>query len=252
MKSIVRVLARLYPASWRARYGAEFDALLEDAPPSARQALDVFLGAMSMQIATWNFGKIVAISAVVGLVLASIGFFLKPAEYDSSTPMAIEASPDAAQSLMDKLPGTLSRESLAAISKRFILYPRERDHESPDQLVTRMQKAIVFQVDQPKPSDAPGMRHFSVHFKYSDPKVAQQVEGEIVSVLVVNNLKMREASPGGPPSRLHVLEAPNLPLKPSGPGWAQLAAVGVVVGALLGLALATLTGLIRRRNAATH
>jgi hypothetical protein len=69
MKSIVRILARLYPASWRARYGAEFDVLLEDVTPSARQALDVFLGAMSMQITTWNFGKIVAVSAVAGLAL---------------------------------------------------------------------------------------------------------------------------------------------------------------------------------------
>jgi hypothetical protein len=250
MKSIVRFLARLYPASWRARYGAEFDALLEEVAPSPRQGLDVFLGAMSMQITTWNFGKIVAVSAAAGLVLASVGFLLKPAEYDSSTPMAIEASPDVAQSVLDRLPGTLTRESLAAINKRFTLYPRERDHESPDQLVARMQKAIVFQVDQPKPSDAPGVRHFSIHFKYPDPKTAMQVEGEIVSVLVANNLAMREASPGGPPSRLHVLEAPSLPHKPSGPGWAQLAAVGVLAGALLGVALATLTGLIRRRNPA--
>ena len=60
MKSIVRILARLYPASWRARYGAEFDALLEDVQPSTRQALDVFLGAMSMQMTTWNFGKIMS------------------------------------------------------------------------------------------------------------------------------------------------------------------------------------------------
>ena len=249
MRSIVRILARLYPASWRARYGAEFDALLEEVTPSTRQALEVFLGAMNMQITTWNFGKIVTGRAVVGLGLASIGAFLRPAQYDSSTPMAIEASPEAAQSVLDKLPDTLTREGLAGINRRFTLYPNERDHESADQLVTRMQKAIAFQVDQPKPSDAPGVRHFSIHFKYSDPKIAMQVEGEIVSLLVANNLKMREASPGGPPSRLHVLEAPSLPLMPSRPGWPWITAGGVVAGALLGLALASLMGRRRKRSA---
>jgi uncharacterized protein involved in exopolysaccharide biosynthesis len=111
-----------------------------------------------------------------------------------------------------------------------------------------MEKAIVFQVDQPKPSDAPDVRSFSIHFKYSDPKIAQQVEGEIVSLLVSNNLKMREASPGGPPERLHVLEAPNLPLKPSGPGWGTFTAGGAVAGALCGLVVASLLWFGRRSS----
>jgi hypothetical protein len=77
MKSIVRILAMLYPASWRARYGAEFEALLDDVSPSSRQALDVFLGAMSMQITTWNFGKVVAISDLNLLfALELVRFFL--------------------------------------------------------------------------------------------------------------------------------------------------------------------------------
>jgi hypothetical protein len=33
MKRTMRFLARLYPSSWRKRYGAELDALLEDATP---------------------------------------------------------------------------------------------------------------------------------------------------------------------------------------------------------------------------
>ncbi|HEV7203243.1 MAG TPA: hypothetical protein VGN18_01465 [Jatrophihabitans sp.] len=41
----MRGLARLYPPSWRERYGAELDALLDDTPPSTRQTLDVIAGA---------------------------------------------------------------------------------------------------------------------------------------------------------------------------------------------------------------
>jgi hypothetical protein len=45
MKRIMRFLVRLYPSSWRKRYGAEFDALLEDAMPTARDTFDLFWGA---------------------------------------------------------------------------------------------------------------------------------------------------------------------------------------------------------------
>jgi hypothetical protein len=251
MKSMVRIVARLYPASWRARYGAEFDALLEDVAPSTRQAMDVFLGAMSMQLTTWNFAKIVTVSAVAGLVLASIGAFLMPTQYDSSTPIAIESSPEAAQSVIDNLPGSLSREELAHISQLYNLYPRERDRESTDQLVTRMQKSIVIQVDHPKPSDFPGMRFsglsfFTIRFMYSDPTIAQHVEGDIVSLLVSKNLETQEASPGGPPVQIHVLDSPTFPLKPSGPGWAMVTAGGTMAGAVCGLGLAALMWLWRR------
>jgi hypothetical protein len=256
MKSIVRILARLYPASWRARYGAEFDALLEDISPTTRQALDVFLGAMSMQMTTWNLGKIVAVSAVVGLVLASIGAFLKPAEYVSSTPIAIEASPAAAQSVIDNLPGSLSREELGHISQLNNLYPGERGHESTDELVTRMEKAIVIQVDHPKPFDYPGvpwsgLTFFTIHFKYSDPKIAQHVDGQLVSLLVSKNLDSQEAAPGGPPVRIQVLDSPTFPLKPSGPGWAVLTSGGAMAGALLGLGLAALIRFRRRGSPGT-
>ena len=250
MKSIVRILARLYPASWRARYGAELDALLEDVTPSARQALDVFLGAMNMQITTWNFGKIVAVSALAGLALASIGALLRPAQYDSSTRIEIYGSDNAALSLTDSLfKNALSPESLAAVIQRHNLYSSERDHESPDELVTRIEKSIEFHSARTNPSDAPGVRNLTLDFKYSDPKIAQQVDGDLVGQIVTRNLTMAEASPN-PYLTFRVWDAPTLPRKPSGPGWPMLTAGGAMAGALLGLAFATLLRLMRRRNAA--
>lgn len=44
-------LLRLYPAEWRARYGEEFAALLEDCPLSFFGLLDVLLGALDAHIA---------------------------------------------------------------------------------------------------------------------------------------------------------------------------------------------------------
>jgi hypothetical protein len=385
MKSIVRILARLYPASWRARYGAEFDVLLEDVRPSTRQAMDVVLGAMSMQMTTWNFGKIVGVSALAGLAAASIGAFLRPAQYDSSTKIEIYGSDDAAQSAIDGIsrvilsretfagviqkfnlyprersdesldelvtrmekavtvhsvkantpvrkvtldfkysdpkiaqevnadlvqkiqwgsfkmeiaspvvphpmavvpgpsglptslsgPGeydssttfqiygsdiavqslmdnvfksTLSRESLAAVIQRHNLYEGERGHQSPDQLVTRLSKAITIQSVMAGPSDALGMRNLTLEFKYSDPKVAQQVDGDLVSQLMSRNLTTREATPGGPPIQFHVPEAPSLPLKPSGPGWPLVTVGGAMAGALCGLVVASLLWFGRRSS----
>ena len=39
-------LVGLYPADWRARYGPEFDAVLEVRPPSARDRIDIVRGAI--------------------------------------------------------------------------------------------------------------------------------------------------------------------------------------------------------------
>ena len=41
MRTLMRWAARLYPATWRNRYAAEFDALLEDISPSLGDLCDV-------------------------------------------------------------------------------------------------------------------------------------------------------------------------------------------------------------------
>ena len=66
MKSWIRLMARLYPKSWRQRYGAEFDALLDDAKPTWRDGFDVLRRALDMHMKAWNFPKL-AVSAVCGV-----------------------------------------------------------------------------------------------------------------------------------------------------------------------------------------
>lgn len=43
-------LVRLYPSAWRARYGTEFEALLAERPPSARDRIDIVLGAVDARL----------------------------------------------------------------------------------------------------------------------------------------------------------------------------------------------------------
>ena len=46
----IRFIARLYPRSWRQRYGAELDALIEDTGPGWRVAMDLARGAAIMHV----------------------------------------------------------------------------------------------------------------------------------------------------------------------------------------------------------
>jgi hypothetical protein len=46
----VSALVRLYPAAWRARYGVEFEALLVERPPSARDVFDIAMSALDARL----------------------------------------------------------------------------------------------------------------------------------------------------------------------------------------------------------
>jgi hypothetical protein len=54
MKRLAQCLARLYPRRWRARYGQEFDALLEDAKLTWHDVFSVLTGALQMHLKTWQ------------------------------------------------------------------------------------------------------------------------------------------------------------------------------------------------------
>jgi len=66
MRILLKFAANLYSAWWRARYGPEFAALLEDAPPRWTDVLDLFKGALKMQIIR---PTIIATCAVAGVLL---------------------------------------------------------------------------------------------------------------------------------------------------------------------------------------
>jgi hypothetical protein len=51
-------LIRLYPASWRARYGEEFEAILEERPLGPFDVADILLGAMDAQLRPRGHGAV--------------------------------------------------------------------------------------------------------------------------------------------------------------------------------------------------
>src|SRR5208282_1252178 len=89
MTRLIHLFARLYPRPWRERYGAEYQALLddvhlEDVRPAAWIAADVFTGAIAMQMRTWKSWKIAAVPALLGLAVIAGLFFEMPTTYISN------------------------------------------------------------------------------------------------------------------------------------------------------------------------
>ncbi len=78
----MNALVRLYPPAWRARYGREFEALLNERPPTARDVLDIVVGAvdarLSPQVAaapglsTALSARLAGAAAIVGGLLLSV------------------------------------------------------------------------------------------------------------------------------------------------------------------------------------
>ncbi len=85
MKSL---LIRLYPARWRARYGDEFEAILEERPLGPFDVADILLGALDAQLRLREVGANIAhgrgfslsqsiggMAAILGAVFWPAGFF---------------------------------------------------------------------------------------------------------------------------------------------------------------------------------
>jgi hypothetical protein len=69
MKSFIRFAAKLYPRAWRERYGAEFEALLDDTGTDARIAFNVLVEAIGMRVQSW---KRIAPAVLLGTAALSL------------------------------------------------------------------------------------------------------------------------------------------------------------------------------------
>ena len=71
-------LARLYPSSWRKRYGAEYEALLEDVALKPLDSVDVTWGAMKMHLGSFVFLRVVLPCSMAGMLAGASIWFLQP------------------------------------------------------------------------------------------------------------------------------------------------------------------------------
>lgn len=254
MKRLIRLLARLYPSSWRKRYSAEFDALLEEAPPSARHASDVLCGALKMRMTNWDFGRIALTCSVAGMLVAAAISFVLPVHYLSQATLIVapghgstRAGESARDLVGDVAQSSFSREYLASVIHEHNLYWRERLRMPLGDVIEEMRSDIsVRDLTDASPGN-PDVLTFVVQFDYRDPRVAQQVDEELMSRLIEGNLKIPQSQHFD--GTFRVPEAPTLPLMPAAPSRARLVAAGVSVCLLiLSLVLATL---LRSRQSTT-
>jgi hypothetical protein len=245
MKPLLKLLARLYPSNWHRRYGAEFEALLEDSTPRIRDLCDVFFGALKMQMTTWNFTRITLAACLIGTLVAVAISFAIPPHYISHTliivtptgddlaiPESLAGTKSALPSYLINLkPDVLNRDSLSRIIKRLNLYPRERANMPLDAVITKMQSNVYV-----KPIEGQGgLSAFFVQFDYPDPYLAQKVNGELVSLFMSANLAYAQSHPH---LVFRAMYAPELPQKPARPNRIVMGVIGLLLGLTAGLILA--------------
>jgi hypothetical protein len=194
MRRILKMLAKLYPATWRARYGAEYEALIEDAEPRARDGFDVFWGAMKMRMTGRSFVRIVLPCALLGSLVAVGISFSRPAMYRSETVVTVDTyDPQMLdQELRGRTKEFITSPIFASLIQRENLYPSERARMPLGDVINLMKKNISIRPLQKSGGKAaPG---FVFEFAYPDPHVAQRVDEELVSQFVGANLRARSAA----------------------------------------------------------
>lgn len=254
MKRLTRFFARLYPASWRDRYGDEFEAVVDQANPSTRDAADVLKGAVTMRLMTGSFGKTLLICAMAGAMAAfALSFAFQPS-YQSEAVISVtlpdnelekSKGPAAANQAMFDVIETLtqrvlSRNSLTRIVLERGLYPVERTRMPLEDVVEMMRKRISVRIVGSKTSHI--IPAFTVGFVYPDRNVAHDVTASLMSSFIDRNVD----TPHTTPIRLQALYAASLPLKPMGFNRWWIATGGLFAGLLAGLTIAFVRRLRRQ------
>jgi polysaccharide biosynthesis transport protein len=125
-----------------------------------------------------------------------------PARYKSSTLILVEEPtlpknyvvPNVNDNLQDRLQSItqqiLSRTRLLLIIDKLSLYQGGRQTFTPDERVERMRKDIDIELVKDERTEA--VTAFRIFYTAPDPRVAQQVTGELTNLFIDENLKVRE------------------------------------------------------------
>jgi len=260
MKRWIRLAAKLYPSGWRQRYGAEFEALLDDSRSDWRDAMDVLWGAMRMQMSIWSYRNMALACGLAGLILAAGLAFQIPDRYvsrssvhmiwntinenASETPLHGD---DAWNGKMKRLVGdAFSRGSLASIVQRpdLDLYRKDRMSKPLEDVIGQMKEKDI-RIDLVN-SNSHAL-NFVVSFSYPDPVVAQKTASALVTKLVDANLALAvKAADRKTAASLDILDPASLPRNPTYPNRWSIALVGMIAGVLAGLVAAMVRRKLRR------
>src|ERR1039457_4211599 len=190
MKTLVRGAARVYPAAWRARYGVEMEALLEDAGSGGGDLWDIVRGALFMQMTSLSFWKILAGCSLAGMLAAGTWAATRPNRYVSSAVMRVGAGPaatdgEAKWAALGRVQAVLSRSSLATIIIQQNLYAKER-LRYPMEDVTQEMRNRHLRISVVDPGDGTA---FAVSFDNENPAAAQATVRAVVSSLAERHVQ---------------------------------------------------------------
>jgi len=231
MKLLIRLLARLYPAPWRAKYGAEFDALLTDSRADWRAALNVVIGALKMQFTTWGYGRFAIAGILIGIIASAGVAFSRQPQWRSEGVMSSSAF---GRNLWDEFTrvaqAAATRSSLTKIILADNLYADERRNSALEDVIQNMRKHISI-----AGLNTPG--EVSIRYEYRDRFAAQRVVSELMSDMIRANLDVGH-------STMDLVSGASLPAKPFNRPPFIIAAVGLLSGLPVGL----LAGYVFRRR----
>jgi uncharacterized protein involved in exopolysaccharide biosynthesis len=194
MRRVAKLFIRLYPRQWRARYGEEFETLIEDTSPGSRVMLDVLKEAIRMQMHVPTFPKLAVILSITGLAAGFALSFLMTPVYISRAEMQLntfarssDPGPDLTQRLLQMQQQALNRASLSTIIQDpgLDIYDSERAHMPMENVIERMRRNIRIQM---MPSAKENVRFF-ILFSYQDPEKARATVQALVARFIDANQK---------------------------------------------------------------
>ncbi len=226
MKRALNVLISLYPQAWRSRYQGEFEALLDDVPPTWRTVFDVLGVALKMQMKTWTPWKMIAAFALAGVVGAGAYSLTIPDRYVSRAIIKVE--PNTSGSRLGALSQrVLTRSSLAELIHDEDLYKGERTRVPLDDLIEEMKtRDIAIEAV----NTVNGLSAFSVSVAASDATRARGAAQFLAARFV-------DAKAGS------ILDPASLPARPVGPRRSRDVIMGLMLGTLIGILFALFNGL---------
>lgn len=184
MKKLAQFVSRLYPGAWRERYGAEFNALLDDLTLSWRDVFDIFVGGLIMRITRSEAALITVVAGVCGALLGGIAGWRVPPRFESSGVIRIQMwspSPALAAGAAERLANTAFRpDKLKPLIEEFNLYPELRSERPLADVLRQMRQDIHV---EPRSGTT-----FQVTFAYPDREKAHQVTLRLMEHLDEANL----------------------------------------------------------------
>jgi capsular polysaccharide biosynthesis protein len=224
MKRALYALISLYPKPWRNRYKNEFCALLDDVSPTWRMLVDVFGGALKMQMKIWSPWKIIPAFAVAGVVLATAFSLAVPDRYVSTAVIKIGDGQRRKMAATRQL--VESRWFLSKLINEGDLYKGERSRLPLEDVVERMKSKDLAIY----PVNASGVQAFAVSFTSTDAGQAQRTAQRLASQFV-------DAHVG------EVLDPASLPVHPQNPRRSRIILMGLFAGLVVGVLFALFNGL---------